>query len=97
MAPFQVVIVPINLHRSEAVRNVAEDLYRNLTAAGYDVLLDDRQERPGVMFADMDLIGIPHRFVVSERNLAHGQIEYKDRKANEARLIDLDKALGVLG
>jgi prolyl-tRNA synthetase len=96
MAPFSVVIVPINLHRSEAVRNVAESLYADLTNAGYEVLLEDRVERPGVMFADMDLIGIPHRIVVSERNLAHGQIEYKNRREAEAKLIDLDKVLGAL-
>jgi len=79
MTPFQVALLPIGAARSAAVRETIEALYRELVAAGIEVLLDDRDARPGVMFADMELIGIPHRVVVSERNLAAGQVEYRGR------------------
>ena len=80
MTPFQVALLPIGAARSAAVREATEALYRELVAAGIEVLLDDRDARPGVMFADMELIGIPHRVVVSERNLAAGQVEYRGRR-----------------
>jgi prolyl-tRNA synthetase len=80
MAPFEACVVPIGYHKNSAVRETAERLYAELAAAGVDVLLDDRDERPGVLFADMDLIGVPHRLVVSERGLAAGQAEYKGRR-----------------
>jgi prolyl-tRNA synthetase len=80
MAPFQVAVLPIGAGRSAAVREAAEALYRDLLAAGIEALLDDRDVRPGVMFADMELIGIPHRVVISERNLAAGQVEYRGRR-----------------
>jgi prolyl-tRNA synthetase len=80
IAPFSVCIVPIGLHKSAAVREAAEKLYAELGALGIDVLLEDREERPGVLFADMDLIGIPHRIVLSERGLAAGNAEYKARR-----------------
>ena len=89
IAPFQLVIIPINAHRSPDVKSTAETLYDSLTAQGIDVLLDDRNERPGVLFADNELIGIPHRLVVGERNLAEGMIEYKSRMGGEAMLIPL--------
>ncbi len=89
IAPFQLVIIPINAHRCETVKNTAESLYDSLTAQGIDVLLDDRNERPGVLFADSELIGIPHRLVIGERNLAEGLVEYKARTDSEARLIPL--------
>lgn len=89
IAPFQLVIIPINAQRSTVVKEAADKLYEELTALGLDVLLDDRNERPGVLFADNDLIGIPHRFVVSERNLEQGAIEYKARNGNEASLIPM--------
>ena len=89
IAPFQLVIIPINNQRSVAVKEAADTLYQQLTALGIDVLLDDRNERAGVLFADNDLIGIPHRLVVSERNLAQGQVEYKARHLDEASLIPL--------
>ncbi len=89
IAPYQLVIIPINAHRSETVKNTAETLYENLIAQGIDVLLDDRNERPGVLFADSELIGIPHRLVVSERNLAEGRIEYKSRVMGESKLVPL--------
>jgi prolyl-tRNA synthetase len=80
VAPFQACIVPIGMHKSPSVREAAEDLHRQLVDSGVDVLLDDREERPGVLFADMDLIGIPHRVVLSERGLAAGSAEYKGRR-----------------
>jgi prolyl-tRNA synthetase len=89
IAPFSLCIVPIGYHKSEAVRAAADKLYRELVDAGVDVLLDDREERPGVLFADMDLIGIPHRVVLGERGLAAGSAEYKarrDEKANDVPL-----------
>lgn len=89
IAPFQCVIIPINGHRAPVVKEEAEKLYQQLTAKGLDVLLDDRSERPGILFADNDLIGIPHRLVVSERHLAAGVIEYKARSESEARLIPI--------
>lgn len=80
MAPFSVVIVPIGYHRNELVKAEADKLYAELTAAGIDVALDDRDERPGVMFADMELIGIPHRITLGERGLKNGEIEYQGRR-----------------
>ena len=79
IAPFELAIVPLGLKRSEAVQAAAEALYAEMQAAGIDVVLDDRDERPGVMFADMELIGVPHRVVVSERGLKEGQLEYQGR------------------
>ncbi|UTV28294.1 proline--tRNA ligase [Photobacterium atrarenae] len=81
IAPFQVSIVPMNMAKSEEVRDAAEKLYADLTAAGIDVLFDDRKERPGVMFADHELIGIPHTIVIGNRSLENGEMEYKDRRA----------------
>ena len=80
MAPFDACLVPIGYHKSAAVREAAERLYAELAAAGVDALLEDRDERPGVLFADMDLIGVPHRLGLSERGLAAGQAEYKGRR-----------------
>ncbi|ELR63612.1 Prolyl-tRNA synthetase [Photobacterium marinum] len=81
IAPFQVSIVPMNMAKSEEVKEAAEKLYADLTAAGIDVLFDDRKERPGVMFADHELIGIPHTIVIGNRSLENGEMEYKDRRA----------------
>ncbi|RLA09594.1 MAG: proline--tRNA ligase [Gammaproteobacteria bacterium] len=89
LAPFEIALVPINMRRSELVRETTEKLYADLMAAGYDVLLDDRKERPGVMFADMDLIGIPQRLVIGERGLAEGNVEYKQRSAESSKDIPL--------
>ena len=97
MAPFQLAIVPLNMHKSEAVAECAADLYQQLRAAGVDVLLDDRNERPGVKFADMELIGIPHRIVIGDRALADGNIEYKSRRGAESELIPRDDILTFLG
>ena len=93
IAPFQVVIIPINAHRSDEVKTTADTLYDTLMSQGIDVLLDDRNERPGVLFADNDLIGIPHRLVVSARNLADGLIEYKARNQTESTTIPLTETV----
>ena len=87
MAPFQVAIAPIGYKKSEAVREMAEKLYNSLTAAGIEVLLDDRDERPGVMFADLELIGVPHRIVIGDRGLKEGQLEYQARQDAEAQRV----------
>ena len=87
MAPFQLAIVPLNMQKSDAVRSCAEELYEQLSAAGIEVLMDDRNERPGVKFADMELTGIPHRIVIGDRALADDNIEYKGRRDDEAQLI----------
>ncbi|MFW5439894.1 MAG: proline--tRNA ligase [Methylophilaceae bacterium] len=89
MAPFTVVICPIGLNKSEQVEKVANQLYQDLSEAGVDVLLDDRGERPGVMFAESDLMGIPHRIVVGERGLNEGKVEYKARQLADAEMLDV--------
>ena len=87
IAPFEVCIVPMGYHKSEAVKTAADACYASLKKAGIDAILDDRNERPGVMFADMELIGIPHRIVIGERGLKDGQFEYKGRSDAEATMI----------
>lgn len=89
IAPFQVALVPINMHKSEGLKEATDQLYGQLQAAGIEVLLDDRQARPGFMFADMELIGIPHRVVISDRGLKAGQLEYKGRSDEKSQDIDL--------
>ena len=89
MAPFSVTICPIGYDKSEVVRLAANTLYDELVAAGVDVMLDDRGERPGVMFAEADLMGLPHRLVVGERGLADGMVEYKTRANTEAQSLPL--------
>ncbi|HEY4731857.1 MAG TPA: proline--tRNA ligase [Gammaproteobacteria bacterium] len=89
IAPFNVALLPMNMQKSQRVRDASEQLYQELQAAGFDVLFDDRKERAGVMFATMDLIGIPHRLVLSERGLDEGKIEYKHRRAKEPRTISM--------
>ena len=91
IAPFEVAIVPINMRRSEALKEAVENLYQQLKDEGVDVLLDDRDSRPGVMFADMELIGIPMRVVLSEKGLAKGIAEFKGRSDESASEIDADK------
>ena len=87
IAPFEVCVVPMGYHKSEAVKAAADQLYAELKATGIDVILDDRNERPGVMFADMELIGIPHRVVIGERGLKEGLVEYKGRQEAEPTLL----------
>ena len=91
MAPFQVALAPIGINKSEAVRMATEQLYADIGAAGIEVLLDDRNERPGVMFADLELIGIPHRIVIGDRGLNQEvpMVEYKGRRDEEAQQIPL--------
>lgn len=96
MAPFQIAIVPLNAQKSAAVRECAERLYESLSGMGYAVFLDDRNERPGVKFADMELIGIPHRLVVGERGLADNKLEYKGRRDDAAQELALDDAIAFL-
>jgi prolyl-tRNA synthetase len=87
LAPFEVAILPMNMHKSFRVQQLAEELYNTLRAKGIDVILDDRKERPGVMFADMELIGVPHTIVIGDRNLDNEEIEYKARTASEKQMI----------
>ncbi|ANQ27099.1 proline--tRNA ligase [Vibrio natriegens] len=83
LAPFQVAIVPMNMHKSEEVKEAAEKLYAELTAMGVEVLFDDRKERPGVMFSDMELLGVPHTIIIGDRSMKEGNFEYKNRRSGE--------------
>jgi prolyl-tRNA synthetase len=96
MAPFQLALAPINAHKSQRLREAVESLYQELLDAGIEVLLDDRGTRPGVMFADLDLIGIPHRIVLSERGLDQGQVEYKARRDENPALVERSSLLDFL-
>ena len=96
LAPFQVVLVPLNSNKGPRVREVADRLYAELTNAGIEVLYDDRDARPGVKFADAELIGIPHRIVIGERGLDAGKLEYRGRRDAESTDIDIDNALAFL-
>ena len=96
LAPFKVAIAPIGLDRSDAVRAVAERLHDELLGAGIDVLLDDRGERPGVMFADLELIGIPHRITVGERGIKDGRVEYQRRRDTQATAVPVDEIVAFL-
>jgi prolyl-tRNA synthetase len=93
IAPFQVVLVPMGMQKSARVREVADRLYAELNAAGIEVLYDDRDARPGVKFADAELLGIPHRLVVGERGLEAGKLEYRGRRDTQAQEFPLDDAL----
>ncbi len=96
IAPFTAVLLPMNAHKSPRVAEATEKLYQDLIAAGIDVLLDDRKERAGVMFADMDLIGIPHRIVVGERGLDAGNVEYKHRRDAQSRDLPISSLVEYL-
>ena len=96
LAPFQLSIIPINYNKSEEVRKAADDLYAELIKKGFDVLLDNRNMRPGAMFADHELVGIPHRMVISDRGIKAGQVEYKSRTDEKATDVALDEILGFL-
>ncbi|MCA1931740.1 proline--tRNA ligase [Rheinheimera sp.] len=89
IAPFQVAIVPMNMHKSVRIQEAAEQLYKDLTAAGFEVLFDDRKERPGVMFADMELVGVPYHIIVGERNLDEQKVELKNRLTGEKLMLSL--------
>ncbi len=96
LAPFDIVLIAIDMHRSDKVRAAAEELYADLEERGFGVLFDDRDARPGVKFADAELIGIPHRLVVSERGLEKGELEYRHRRDEESRMMKRDAALEML-
>jgi prolyl-tRNA synthetase len=96
IAPFEVSIVPMGYFKSDAVKAAADQLYVELRNAGIDVILDDRNERPGVMFADMELIGIPHRVVIGERGLKEAQVEYKGRRDAEATMLPQGEIVSIL-
>ncbi|HIC47672.1 MAG TPA: proline--tRNA ligase [Methylophaga aminisulfidivorans] len=96
IAPYQVVLVPVNAHKSVRVKEKAEEVYQQLLAAGVDVLLDDRGLRPGVAFADMELIGIPHRLILGERGLDNGMIEYKNRRSGDGEEFAIDDVVNII-
>ena len=96
IAPFEAVICPVNMVKSKAVQEAADNLYQELQAAGIDVLFDDRPLRPGAMFSDMELLGIPHRFVVSDKLLANNEVEYRGRRDEQASVIQRDQVLSKI-
>ena len=96
MAPFELVITPIGYHKSELIKRTCDRLYSSFKELGIDVLLDDRNERPGIMFADADLVGIPHRLVVGEKSLANGKLEYKARSSDTAKEFDAEQVVDLL-
>jgi prolyl-tRNA synthetase len=96
IAPYHLALIPIHMHKSQRLRDAVLQLYQQLQEAGIEVLLDDRRERPGVMFADMELIGIPHRLVYSERGLDNGVIEYKGRRDKDSMEIPLTDAVSFV-
>jgi prolyl-tRNA synthetase len=96
LAPFQVVLVPVNYQKSARVQETADGLYQAFSAAGIDVLLDDRDARPGVKFADSELFGIPHRLVIGERTLNAGKLEYRHRRDSESIEIPADDPVGFI-
>ncbi|MDX1489680.1 MAG: proline--tRNA ligase [Pseudohongiellaceae bacterium] len=98
IAPFQLAIIPLNAHKSDAVRELADSLYQQLSDLGFEVLLDDRDKKtsPGVKFADMELMGIPHRIVISDRGIDQGEIEYKSRSASDKEMVAADSILEFL-
>jgi prolyl-tRNA synthetase len=93
IAPFSVALLPMNMHKSQRLRDATQDVYAKLQAAGIEVLFDDRRERPGAMFANSELIGIPHRLVVGERGLDKGEIEYKGRRDQKAQYVPMDNVI----
>jgi len=97
IAPFKVAIIPMNMHKSHRVKEIAESLYTQLKEAGVEVLFDDRKERPGVMFNDMELVGIPHTIVIGERNLDENKVEYKNRRSGEKELVGIDQFAKFVG
>jgi prolyl-tRNA synthetase len=96
LAPFEVVLCPMGYDRSESVKAESDKLYAALQSAGIDVILDDRGERPGAMFADWELIGVPHRIVIGERSLKEGNLEYQGRRDAAATAIALEEAVAFI-
>jgi len=97
IAPFKIALIPMNMHKSQRIKDIAESLYTQLKAAGVEVLFDDRKERPGVMFNDMELVGIPHTIIIGERNLDENKVEYKHRRSGEKQLIDVTQLIDFIG
>ena len=95
MAPFTIHIIPMNYKKSSTIQEASEALYAQLSDAGLSVLLDDRDLRAGSLFADADLIGIPHQVILGERNLAEGLIEYKNRRSGEKQLLTIEALMGL--
>ena len=93
LAPFEVALIPLNYEKSAAVREATDSLYRDFKDAGIDVIMDDRAMRPGVKFADAELIGIPHRIVIGDRGIDSGTLEYRDRRAEDNEDLPLATAL----
>ena len=96
IAPFDLAIVPMNMHKSHRIPDIANNLYQGLKDAGLDVLFDDRKERPGVMFNDMELLGVPYTLVIGERNLDENKVELKNRRTGEKLMIDIDSAIETI-
>ncbi|WP_041421749.1 proline--tRNA ligase [Shewanella sediminis] len=96
IAPFRVGILPMNMHKSHRVKDMAEKLYQDMQDAGFEVLFDDRKERAGVMFADMELVGLPHVVVIGDRNIDNGVFEYKNRRTGEKQEIPFDQIIDFL-
>jgi len=96
IAPFSVAILPMNMHKSQRLRDAAEEIYGALQAAGVEVLFDDRRERPGAMFADAELIGIPHRLVIGDKGLDKGEIEYKGRRDKKPQYVPMDNVIAFI-
>jgi prolyl-tRNA synthetase len=97
LAPFQIIIIPIGLNRSEIVKKITSDLYNQMLTLGFEVLLDDRDVRPGVKFADAELIGIPHRVVISEKGIEKNNIEYRHRSNKDSEMITAKDLMNLLG
>jgi prolyl-tRNA synthetase len=93
IAPFKVAIIPMNMHKSHRIKEVAEKLYDDLLQLGVEVLFDDRKERPGVMFNDMELVGVPHSIVIGERNLDNHEVEYKNRRTGDKQMLAIDSVV----
>ncbi len=96
IAPFKVAIIPMNMHKSHRVEEMANSLYQELKELGIDVLFDDRKERPGVMFADMELMGVPHAIVIGERSLDKGLVEYKSRRDGTKQEVAADEIIKLI-
>ena len=96
IAPFQVVICPMGYDRSENVKLTTDRIYQELLEQGVEVIVDDRGERPGAMFADWELIGIPYRIVIGERGLKDGQLEFQARNATEAHVVPVDQLVAMV-
>ena len=96
LAPFKIIIIPIGFDRSEAVRKITNELYAQILELGLEVLFDDRHVRPGVKLADAELIGIPHRVVVSEKGIEENNIEYRHRSQKDSKMMTIDNLMKLI-